>query len=74
MSSDNTSASAADKSSSAEGTTISTSAVVQSSSAEDTAFSASAADKSSSAEEPKTRLLYHLAFAYLMLWIKGFSS
>jgi hypothetical protein len=50
-SSDNTSASAADKSSSAEGTTISTSAVVKSSSAEDTASPASAADKSSSAED-----------------------
>jgi hypothetical protein len=48
---DNTSASATDKSSSAEGTTISTSAVDKSSSAEDTAFSTSAVDKSSSAED-----------------------
>ena len=51
MSVDNTPASAADKSSSAEDTTISTSAVVKSSSAEDAPISASAADKSSSAED-----------------------
>ena len=51
VSSDNTSASAADKSSSAEDTTISTSAVDKSSSAEDAPISASAADKSSSAED-----------------------
>ena len=48
---ENTPASAADKSSSAEDTIISTSAVDKSSSAEDTASSASAADKSSSAED-----------------------
>ena len=48
---ENTPASAANQSSSAEDTTISTSAVDKSSSAEDTAPSASAADKSSSAED-----------------------
>ena len=48
---ENTPASAADQSSSADDTTISTSAVDKSSSAEDTASSASAADKSSSAED-----------------------
>ena len=47
----NTPASAADQSSSAEDTTISTSAVDKSSSAEDAPTSASAADKSSSAED-----------------------